>query len=123
MKAFLYVISVFWIAMGSCFILYTSECRRVLSNMLRGVDRRFLAPLPAVIGILLMLSATQARNAGFLRFLGLLAVAKAAFIYGNPKGLYEQLLEWYLDRASDQTFRFLGIIALILGTAVLSWIL
>ena len=123
MKAFLYVISVLWIALGSCFVLYTTECRKVLVNLLKGVDRRFLAFLPAVFGILLIVSASHVRNPGFVRLLGLLAVAKGVFIFTNPQGLYGQVTEWYLDKASDQTYRFFGIISLILGTAVLSWIL
>jgi uncharacterized protein YjeT (DUF2065 family) len=104
-------------------VLYTAECRKVLGNMLKGIDRRFLAPLPAIFGILLILSASQARNSGFIRLLGIIGLAKAVFIFGNPKGFYERINNWFLDTASDQTFRLFGIISLILGTAVLSWIL
>lgn len=123
MKAFLYVMSVLWIAMGSCLVIYTAECRRLTAKVLRGFDQRFLAPVPAVLGLLLVVAASQARNAGFIRLLGLLGVAKGVFIFMNPKGYYEQVVTWYLDAASDQTYRFFGIIALILGTALLSWIL
>ena len=122
MKLFLYVVSVLWIAMGSCSILYTVECRKVLTNLLKGLDRRVLAFLPGLFGILFMAAASQTRNPGVIRLLGLLAVAKGGFIFANPQGLYDQVAEWYLDKASDQTYRFFGIISLILGTAVLSWI-
>jgi uncharacterized protein YjeT (DUF2065 family) len=104
-------------------VLYTTECRKLLGNMLTGIDRRFLAPLPAIFGILLILAASQARNSGFIRLLGIIGVAKAGFIFVNPKGLYGQVNNWLLNSASDQTFRLFGIISLILGTAVLSWIL
>jgi uncharacterized protein YjeT (DUF2065 family) len=123
MKAFLYVVSVLWIALGSCFVLYTIECRKTLVSLLRGVDRRFLAFLPAIFGILFIVAASHTRNPGFIRLLGLLAVAEGAFMFVNPQGLYGQVAEWFLDKASDQTYRFFGIISLILGTAVLSWIL
>ena len=123
MKEFLYAYSVLCIGLGSCLVLYTTECRRLLGNMLTGIDRRFLAPLPAVFGILLMLAASQARNAGFIRLLGLIGVAEGGFIFANPKGLYEEVKDWLLNSASDQTFRLFGIISLILGTAILSWIL
>ncbi len=122
-KEFLYAYSVLFIGLGSCLVLYTTESRRLLGNMLTGIDRRFLAPLPAVFGILLLLAASQARNAGFIRFLGLIGIAKAGFILANPKGLYEEVKDWLLNSASDQTFRLFGIISLILGTAILSWIL
>ena len=104
-------------------VLYTPECRKLLGNMLTGIDRRFLAPLPAIFGILLILAASQGRNAGFIRLLGLIGVVKAGFIVANPQGLCEQVNSWLLNSASDQTFRLFGIISLILGTAVLSWIL
>lgn len=102
MKQFLYAISFLWIALGSCFVLYTTEGRKVIRSMLRGIDRRFLS--------------------WFIRLLGVIAVAKGGFIFANPKGFYDQITNWYLDTASDQTFRFFGIVSLILGTAVLSWI-
>jgi uncharacterized protein YjeT (DUF2065 family) len=70
-----------------------------------------------------MLAASHARNAGFIRLLGLIGVAKAGFIFANPQGLYEQVNNWLLNSASDQTFRLFGIISLILGTAIMSWIL
>lgn len=123
MKGFLYVMSVLWIAMGSCLVIYTAEFKRVLSKVLRGFDQRFLAPVPAVLGLLLMVAAPQAKNAGFIRLLGLLGVAKGVFVFMNPKGYYEQVVTWYLDQASDQTYRFFGIISIVLGTALLSWIL
>jgi hypothetical protein len=123
MKEFLYAYSVLSIGLGACFVLYTTECRKLLGNMLTGMDRRFLAALPAIFGILLMLAASQARNAGFIRLLGFIGVAKAGFIFANPEGLYEKSNNWLLNSASDQTFRLFGIIALILGTAILSWIL
>lgn len=122
MKQFLYAISFLWIALGSCFVLYTTEGRKVIRSMLRGIDRRFLAALPAIFGILLIVAASQARNSWFIRLLGVIAVAKGGFIFANPKGFYDQITNWYLDTASDQTFRFFGIVSLILGTAVLSWI-
>jgi len=123
MKEFLYAYSVLFIALGSCFVLYTTECRKLLGNMLKGIDRRFLAPLPAIFGILLILAASQTRYPGFIRLLGLIGLAKAGFIVTNPQGLYGRVNNWFLDTASDQTFRLLGIISLILGTAILSWIL
>ncbi|MBN1841492.1 MAG: hypothetical protein JW883_04310 [Deltaproteobacteria bacterium] len=123
MKEFLYAYSVFCIGLGSCLVLYTKECRRLLGNMLTGIDGRFLALLPAIFGILLILAAPQARNAWFIRLLGFIGFAEAGFIFANPQGLFEQLNNWLVNSASDQTLRLFGIISLILGTAVFSWIL
>jgi hypothetical protein len=123
MKEFLYVISLVWIVAGACFILYTAESRRFSEKALKALDRRFMAVIPVVVGILLIAAATQTRNVWFVRLLGVIALAKGGFVFFNPKGLYDQIAEWYLYSASDQTFRFLGIVSLILATAVMSWIL
>jgi hypothetical protein len=87
------------------------------------MDRRVLAVLPAVLGVLLVVAASESRNAWFVRLIGIIGLAKSGFIFSNPKGFYDQMMDWYLDQASDQTFRFFGIVALILGTALFSWIL
>lgn len=123
MKEFLYAISLLWITVGSCFVLYTTASRGFFRALLRGMDRRLLSVLPVVFGVLLILSASQSRNSWFIRLLGIIAVIKGGFIFSNPKGTYDQITNWYLDAASDHTLRFFGIIALVLGTAVFSWVL
>ena len=123
MKWFLYAMSWIWIATGSWVILYTSESRKVLKNMLKGIDRKILSALPAIVGILLILSASASHNAWLLRLIGIMAVIKGGFIFLNPKNLYEEVTNWYLNSLSDQAYRLFGIFTIILGAAVLSWIL
>ncbi len=123
MKWFLYGISLVWIAMGSWIILYTSGHRNAMKSMTRGADRKILSILPAVLGVLLLISASVSHHAWFLRVIGILGVIKGGVIFFNPKNLYDDLTKWYLDSVSDQTYRFFGIIAIILGTVILSWIL
>jgi hypothetical protein len=40
----------------------------------------------------------------------------------NPGNSFEKIREWYLHTALDQTYRLFGIIMLIIGMAVFSWI-
>ena len=123
MQWFLYGISLVWIAVGSWIILYTSVHRNAMKSMTRGADRKIIALLPAVIGVLLLISASVSHHAWFLRVIGILAVIKGGIIFLNPKNLYDDLTKWYLESVSDQTYRFFGIIAIVLGTVILSWIL
>ena len=123
MKWFLYVISFLWIAIGCCTILYTKETRNVVRNILNKIDRKVLSAFEAIIGILLFLSATASHHSWFIRLIGFLAVIEGGIIFLIPKNLYDELIDWYLNSASDQTYRLFGIISIILGTAVLSWIL
>ena len=123
MKWFLYAISLFCVTIGCCTILYTNESRNVLRNIFNKIDRKILSAFEAIMGILLVVSATASHHSWLIRLIGLLAVIEGGIIFFIPKNLYDELIDWYLNSASDQIYRLFGIVTLILGTAVLSWIL
>lgn len=123
MKWFLYTISVIWIAVGCCAILYTHQSRNIMRNLVRTINQKFLSTLPFIAGVLFLFSASASRHPWFIRLFGLIGIIKGIFIFVNPKGLYDKSVDWYLDSLTDQTYRFYGIITIILGTAVLSWII
>jgi uncharacterized protein YjeT (DUF2065 family) len=122
MKWFLYAISFLWITAGSLSIIYTTESRNVMKRLFEKTDRKILSVFPAIIGVLLFISASWSLHSWFLRILGIMAVIKGVIIFINPKNLYDEMMNWYVNSLSDQTYRFLGIILIIIGTAVLSWI-
>ena len=123
MKWFLYAISLFCVTIGCCTILYTNESRNVLRNIFNKIDRKILSAFEAIMGILLVVSATASHHSWLIRLIGFMAVIEGGIIFFIPKNLYDELIGWYLNSASDQTYRLFGIVTLILGTAVLSWIL
>jgi uncharacterized protein YjeT (DUF2065 family) len=123
MKIFLYAISLFCIAIGCCTILYTSETRHFVKRFFNEVDRTILAVFEAAMGVLLLVSAAASQQPWFIRLIGLLAIIEGVTIFLLPKNLYGELTKWYVDSASDQTYRLFGILSLILGSAMLSWIL
>ncbi len=123
MKGFLYVISFLCIAMGCCTILYTDETRRFVKSIFNEIDRKFISAFELIMGILLLISATASRQAWFIRLIGLLAIIEGAVIFLIPKNLYDELIDWYLNSASNQTYRLFGILSLVFGTAILSWIM
>jgi uncharacterized protein YjeT (DUF2065 family) len=75
------------------------------------------------MGILLLVSATASHHSWLIRLIGLLAVIEGGVILLMPKNLYDELINWYVNSLSDQTYRLFGILSLILGTAMLSWVL
>lgn len=123
MKWFLYAVSIIWVAIGCCTILYVNESRNVLRNIFNKIDRKILSTFEAIMGILLVVSATASHHSWLIRLIGFMAVIEGVIIFFIPKNLYDELIDWYLNSASDQTYRLFGIISIILGTAVLSWIL
>ncbi len=122
MKWFLYLISFSWIASGSCFILYTIQCRELLNNVLAKSYEKIIAASAIIIGILLIISAFQAQGFWFIVFLGILAICKGVFVIFNPKNSLDNIRNWYLNTASDQTYRLFGIILIVIGIVMITWI-
>ena len=120
MAWFLYVLGIAWIAAGCFYILYTAETRDMMAGLLQKTDRTILAVGVFIISGLIIAAAFYSRYTWVLVLIGVLGVAKAVIVLNNPGNLYDRLEAWYFN-APDQTFRLFGIIALILGTAVLSW--
>ena len=125
MKWFLLLISLLWIAMGSCYIMYTAQTRKVINNLLIKAEyQKLFSIIAALTGLLLIFSASHIEaHQVFVVVLGILAMAKGVFIFLNPAGLWDQLIAWYTEKISDQTYRLIGIVTLILGTAICSWVI
>jgi uncharacterized protein YjeT (DUF2065 family) len=123
MNVFLYAMSFLFIVIGCCTILYTNETRTFLNRLSSKIDRKFLSVFEAIMGILLLVSATASHHPWFIRLIGLSAVIEGVVIFLIPKNLYDELMNWYVNSLSDQTYRLFGILSLILGTAMLSWVL
>jgi phosphoglycerol transferase MdoB-like AlkP superfamily enzyme len=122
MEWILYVISILWLSVGVCLILYTEETRGVLQPLLRQADPRLVAALPALFGLLFFVAAGASHYPWFVRLLGILALGKAAFFFLDPKGLRRQVNDWFLDKMSQRACRLWGIVTVILATALFSWI-
>ncbi|OEU68532.1 MAG: hypothetical protein BA867_10985 [Desulfobacterales bacterium S5133MH16] len=123
MKWFLYAISFLWITAGSLSIIYTTESKNVMKRLFNKIDRKVLSVFPVIIGVLLLISSSWSLHSWFLRILGAMGIIKGGIVFFIPKNLYDEMTNWYLNSVSDQTHRFLGIVSIIIGTAVLSWIL
>ena len=122
MKWFIVLISIVWIASGGFLILYTDRCRDLMTKAIDRMGRVPMAAAASAVGILLLLSARSSANPGVVVFLGLLALAKGGAFFWNPSNLFDKTRQWWLESATDQTYRLAGIIILILGTALISWI-
>ncbi len=121
MEWIIWLISLVWIVCGCLAILYTAQTRETTGKLMTRLGRVPLGTAAAIIGVLLIVASRGSLQAGFILVLGLLALVKGAVFLWNPRGIYTRIVQWYLGEASDQTCRFMGIITLILGTALLSW--
>ena len=122
MKWILYIISLLWIGAGSCFILYTLQSRVFLKKALGGIDLGLLSIIPITFGALLIAAAYYSSAFWTIVVLGILAIGKGCLFIFNPGKAADKIMTWFLDEVSDNMYRLAGIIAIILGTALLSWI-
>jgi uncharacterized protein YjeT (DUF2065 family) len=122
MKWVLYVICMIWIVFGSFAILYTTQYRDLLRRIIKKPNLKIIAIFPFAAGILLLFSSSVSHYPWFIRLIGIFAIIKGAFIFTNPNGIANKLNDWYLNAVSDQTHRFFGIVGILLGSAVFSWI-
>lgn len=121
MKYIVYLLGFLWIAAGAIIILYTDDYKAFLKGLMVQLNRNILALIPSVFGLLLLIAASSTSHSRFIGLIGILGIAKGVLIYFNPMGIFELSKNW-LDTLSDQGYRLLGIIALVLGTVVISWI-
>lgn len=124
MRIFLAILSLMWVALGAMLILYTDNVRSFFKKLFAEANVRLLAVLPLAIGLLLLLASFSQGHMFLLVFiLGLLAVLKGVYLLLGPLPQIRNLLEWWFDRAGETTIRMWGIITLVLGIAVFSYVL
>lgn len=121
MKIIVYALGFAWVAAGAFAILYTDNYRQYVNRLSNPGHRTGLALIAATIGLLLILCASSTAHAGLIAFIGVLGIIKGLLIYFNPAAFYESSVRW-LNSLSDQGYRLVGIIALVLGTVIISWI-
>ena len=121
MKIILYAFSLIFIGSGVCMILYTDATRSVFKQLVQ-MGLKTMSVVAFVMGLLLMLAASASHYPWVLRIVGVLALAEGVLLFINPQDIMGKIYDWYLEKASEQTFRATGIITVIFGTALISWI-
>lgn len=122
MKWILYGISLLWIIVRLMQVLYTEKSQKVLKYLMTKRNPQLLAVFPLVIGILLCLAAFWSQALWFIFSLGLLACLKGILFFFLPTKYTQKFLEWWFTKVSDKLIRLGGLIFVILGIAIMSWI-
>jgi hypothetical protein len=122
MKMIVYLLGFGNVVLSVLLILYTRETVDAFKKVFRSFPLKLMALVPAVVGLLFLISAGSIAYPWVFIVVGILALGEAVLAFTNPRNLYNRLLDWYFDKVSDQTQRFFGIIGIIFGTAILTWI-
>ena len=122
MKVIAYLLGFGYIAISACLILYTKATIDTLKNLADSYPLKYIAAFAAAIGVLFFICASATTYPWVLRLVALVAIAEGVLAYFNPQELYTRMLEWYFEKVSEQGHRLFGIIGIIFGTVLLSWI-
>ena len=122
MKVIVYLLGFGHIAICSCLILYTKETVATLNGWFQTYPLKYLSAIPAMFGLLFLVSASSTTHPWVFRIIALLALCEAVVAFADPKKIYSRMVDWWIGNVSDQTNRLFGIIGIIFGTVILTWI-
>jgi hypothetical protein len=122
MRIIVYLLGFGQIAAGVCLILYTEKSIDWLKSLFSAHKLKYLSTIPAVVRLLFLISASAIAYPWVFLTIGLLALGEAVVAFTNPREIYTRMLDWYFDNASVQANRLLGIIGVVFGTVILTWI-
>jgi hypothetical protein len=120
MDVIIYLLGFASIAYCTYFNLYTSQAVNTLKTMYQTYHLKYLAAIPAVLAILFLISAPAARCPWPFWIIGILAAVEAIFAFINPQKIYSRMVDWLFENISDQAYKFLAIIGVILGTLIIT---
>ncbi len=122
MKVIVYLLGFGNIAMSAFLILYTRETVDWFKDLFQTYQLKYLSAIPAIFAVLFLISAPTIKYPWLFWLIGILAVVEAVAAFTDPEKIYSRMLDWYFGDLSDQTHRLFGIIGLIFGTVILTWI-
>lgn len=119
---FLYLVGICYICVGTLMLFVPEFLRKKLLIKIKNIPVKKIGVVPIVVGILLLLSASNmTRYAPLVVILGLLAVAKGIVCIVAPEKM-EKIREWFVNEANKNAYRIFGALLIIIGSVVLTGI-
>ena len=122
MKAIVYLLGFGHIALCTYLILYTRDSLGLLKGLFNSYHLKYLSVIPTVYGLLFLIAASVTIHPWVFRIVGLLGIVEAVVAFTNPRKIYSEMLDWYFGSVSEQANRMLGMIGIVFGTVILTWI-
>ncbi|MDT8394845.1 MAG: hypothetical protein RRA32_00165 [bacterium] len=121
MTWYLYIVALMFIVTGSFLILDTDKARELSQSWLESGNYRLWGVVAAVLGILLAVASFWSGVVWFLFLLGLLVGGMGIFIFVGKEAKVAPLIRTW-GSISDRGLRLWGLILVVTGTAILSWV-
>jgi glucan phosphoethanolaminetransferase (alkaline phosphatase superfamily) len=124
MEVAVLIISLWLVVYGVFLVLYTQETRNFSKKFFPIKRLKIMAVIPLILGCILAIGAFHpAGTIWLLLILGLLSIAKGFYWIFGPEDQIKRILDWWHYRAEERTIRLWGLISLILGIAVLTYVI
>ena len=117
MKWFIVLAGIFWISIGLFGLVSTKKATLALSNLVKNTKRQPLGLLSLIFGVLLLISASSARESWFVLALGIMACLKGASLVLMPEKKLRAVMDWWLA-APEIVHRWWAAFVLILGVVM-----
>jgi hypothetical protein len=118
---FLYIVALGFIAKGSFLVLYTDRALELSEALLEKGNYRIWGAVGAVFGIVLSIASFWSGVVWFLFLLGLMFAGIGAFVFLGEETRVQPLLRTW-SSVSGTGLRMWGLILVVTGTAILSWV-
>lgn len=115
MSFFLLLISLVLIVKGVMLILAPKKVVRFANELLKSKEPRLLGLIPLFIGILLLFSVSSSMVGWLIVLLGLAEIGKAIYVFLTP---IQKIKSHPWLSLSDNNYRVMGIIVLVLGVII-----
>lgn len=114
MKWFLMLMGLFWISIGITGLVATKKMTLALTNFIKNTKRRQLGLISLILGSLLLISASSAREAWFVLALGIVACLKGAITILISDQKLKATMDWWLA-APEIVYKWWAVAILVLG--------
>ncbi len=115
---YLFVVALFWIMFGTLMLFATRVTREAYLSRLKVRDPRRWSPLPLIVGLLFLLSASSSSQVQFIVILGLLSLLKGLVFLFGPREKVKRMIDWWIG-VPDKTCRAWAVVVMGLGIAIL----
>jgi hypothetical protein len=118
---YLYIVAILFIAKGSFLVLHTERALELSEMVLEKGSHRIWGIAGATFGILLSVASFWSGVTWFLFLLGLMLAGIGLFVFLGTEEKVQPLLRTW-SSMSGTGLRLWGLILVVTGTAILSWI-
>jgi len=114
----LYLFGIIYIVLGGLSIFATDLARKKIFNKCFQIkDWKKFAPIPIIVGILLILAASYNRYMIFILIIGILGIVKGIMMLVATDKI-QTMVDWWM-KAKDNVYRAWGVAMIILGSFIL----